>query len=296
MKLLQIGYPKSGNFWLYQILEQILTRSGNFQPKFIEQHPIHDLAKNWELNYPTQADIDMIDITDLQTIYRISSIFQMPITNFYDYLEKTNHVWTHSPICERSAEVYSHFNKKIYIVRDPRDVMISASKYFCSPYMLKYFPQPISDPEEFLKKHFESLLKDWVWHVWDHLRLQEKLELHLCFFEGFKLDFQQELSFLLDYLELELADSEKEALEQAVSFNHLKKKNPKHLKKGTSGYWMDQLSEEQKEKAAMIAGPLISFLGYPEGEQKMSFSRDLPHRDFQLLKEELIDSQQPLFS
>ncbi len=296
MKLLQIGYPKSGNFWLYQILEQILIRSGNFQPKFIQQHPIHELAKTWELNYPTQADIDMIDITDVQTSYRISSIFKMPIPDLHEYLEKTNHVWTHSPVCERSAEVYSHFDKKIYIVRDPRDVMLSAAKYYCSPYMLKYFPQPITDPEEFLKQHFEELLQQWVWHVWDHLRLQKELGLHLAFFEGFKLSFQEELELLLDYLQLELTSSEKEALQEAVSFKKLKEKNPKHLKKGTSGYWMDQLSEEQIAKAEIIAGPLVDFLGYPQRDQKMSFSRSFPHQDFQQLKEELLHSQQPLFA
>lgn len=296
MKLLQIGYPKSGNFWLYQILEQVLIRSGNFQPKFIQQHPIHELAQSWELNYPTQADIDMIDITDLQTIFRISSIFQMPVSNFPEYLQKTNHVWTHSPVCERSAEVYSYFDKKIYIVRDPRDVLLSAAKYYCSPYMLKYYPQPISDPDEFLKKHFERLLQEWVWHVWDHLRLKEKFELQLCFFEGFKLDFQQELSLLLAYLQLDLPASERKDLEEAVSFKTLKKENPKHLKKGTSGYWMDRFSQEQAEKAEMIAGPLIDFLGYPKKDQKMSFSRDLPHTDFEQLKQELLHSQQPLFS
>ncbi|MGB7786006.1 MAG: sulfotransferase domain-containing protein [Salinimicrobium sp.] len=296
MKLLQIGYPKSGNFWLYQILEQILIRSGNFQKKFIQQHPIHELAKTWELNYPTQADIDMIDITELQTVYRISSIFQMPVTNFSEYLQNTNHVWTHSPVCERTAKVYKYFNKKVYVVRDPRDVVLSAAKYYCSPYMLKYFPQPISDPEEFLNQHFERLLQEWVWHVWDHLRLQEKFGLHLSFFEGFKLNFQQELVLLLEYLQLKLPALEKIALEEAVSFKTLKNKNPKHLKKGTSGYWMDRFSEEQAEKAEMIAGPLIRFLGYPERDRKMTFSRSFPHRDFQQLKEELIHSQQPLYS
>ena len=274
MKLLQIGYPKSGNFWLYQITEEILHRIGNFHRKFIEQHPVHELAKTWELNYPTQADIDMIDITDLQTSYRISSIFTMPISNFSEYVQKTNHVWTHSPICNSSIKIFEHFSKKVYIIRDPRDVILSAARYYCSPYMLKYFPQPIEDPSKFLEHNFERLLREWVWHVWDHLRLQDELDLHICFFEGFKLDFQKELSLLLDYLELELSVSEKEALEQNVSFQELKKKNPKHLKKGTSGYWMEQLSEEQIEKADMIAGPLINFLGYPDQrDQKMTFLR-----------------------
>ena len=109
MKILQIGYPKSGNFWLYQILEQLLERSGKSTKSFIQQQPIYELAKNWELNFPEQADIDVIDITDLQTTYRISSIFKMPIEDLEAYLRKTNHVWTHSPVCKRSEEYLSAF-------------------------------------------------------------------------------------------------------------------------------------------------------------------------------------------
>lgn len=48
MKILQGGVPKCGNFWLYQIIEEILFQKGQKQPKFIEQHPIAELAKTWE--------------------------------------------------------------------------------------------------------------------------------------------------------------------------------------------------------------------------------------------------------
>src|SRR5699024_11805913 len=89
MKILQIGTPKCGNFWLYKIIQGILIRSGQNKPNFIEQQPIYQLAKNWDLNYPEQAQIDMIDITDLQTSYRISSIYRMPIDNMKEYISKT---------------------------------------------------------------------------------------------------------------------------------------------------------------------------------------------------------------
>ncbi|MGA9589512.1 MAG: sulfotransferase domain-containing protein [Salegentibacter sp.] len=297
MKILQIGYPKSGNFWLYQILEQLLERTGKSTKSFIQQQPIYELAKNWDLNFPEQADIDVIDITDLQTTYRISSIFRMPVDDLEAYLRKTNHVWTHSPVCKKSEDIYRHFDKKVYIIRDPRDVLLSASRYFCSDYMLKYFPQEETEPLAFLEKNFEKLLKQWTWHVWDHLRLQEKSGIHICYFEGFLNDFQQELSLLLDYLDLDLNHNQKQELEKAVSFSHLKKKNPKHLKKGSQGQWNEGLSKEQKAKALNIAGPLLSYLGYPEKAGEMlqlrhSFS---PGAALQL-KEEIIASQEVLYT
>lgn len=290
MKILQAGAPKCGNFWLYQIIQQILGRSGNHATSFIQKHPIYELAKDWELNYPSQASIDVLDITDLQSRYRISSIFSMPIDSFEEYVSQTNHVWTHSPFCKRSPEVFRHFDKKIYIIRDPRDRAISAANYYCSPYMLKYYPQEEKDPAAYLEKHFENLILEWVWHVYDHLRYQEKYNFHLIFYEQLLSDFQNTLSGLLDYLEVDLGPEERLQLEEAVSFRSLKKENPKHLKKGISGYWEEQLSASQKAQADILAGPLLRYLEYQEPNDLIpDTSRE---ETFAKLKEDLIASQQ----
>ncbi|GAB2769913.1 hypothetical protein GCM10010465_14490 [Actinomadura fibrosa] len=108
------------------------------------------------------------------------------------------------------------------------------------------------------------------------------------------MEFQKELSLLLQYLDIELSSEEKNELEQAVSFKELKKENPKHLKKGESGYWMEQLTEYQVKKTNLITGPLLKYLGYPEREEKMQFSRELPSCDFEKLKNEIIASQEQL--
>ena len=296
MKILQSGVPKCGNFWLYRIIQEILKRSGRVTTSFIEQQPIYNLAKDWDLNFPEQSRIDVLEITDLQDNYRISSIYRMPIDNIGEYVAQAKHVWTHSPVCKRSGEVFSHFDKIVYIIRDPRDRAISASKYYCSDYMLKYFPQEEKDPERFLQKNFEQLMHEWVWHVWDHLRLSREHNIHISFFEGYKMDFQQELDLMLNFLGEEFTAEQKADLEEAVSFNSMKKKNPKHLKKGTSGYWMDQLSDEQLEKTEIIAGPLLRYLGYPEGrDQPMTFSREPAHHDYERLKQEIIASQEKLY-
>lgn len=295
MKILQGGCPKCGNFWLYKILQQILKKSGTGQESFISKHPIFPLAKQWDLNYPEQAEIDVIDISDLQTSYRISSIFRMPIADLQEYFSKTNHVWTHSPICKKSAEIFKFFDKKVYIMRDPRDRAISAAKYYCSDYMFKYYPQEIKDPEEFLRKNFRKLMEEWVWHVYDHLKFSEQYNIHLVSYEGFLLNFSEELSKLLEYLGIELSEEEKMFIEKEVHFSSLKKHNPKHLKKGGSGYWKEILSKEQKEMALDIAGPLINFLNYPvSDEQKMTPERNFTG-NFDQLKNGIIESQKILF-
>lgn len=296
MKILQGGAPKCGNFWLYQILQQVLQRSGHSIQSFIQRQPIYELAKTWDLNYPSQASIDVLDVTDLQYSYRISSIFRMPVTDLQEYVAQSDHVWTHSPICKRSGELLSLFDKKVYIVRDPRDRAISAAKYYTSEYMLKYYPQEEKDPQRYLQKHFKELMLEWVWHVYDHLRLSKQYQIHIAFYEGFLMDFQLELERLLAYLGVDLNEEQRTELQEAMSFATLKSKNPKHLKKGQSGYWMDQLTDEQAEQADIIAGPLLRFLGYPVFKgQQMSYSSEPPHQDFEELKQELIASQQPLY-
>src|SRR5690606_9690749 len=159
--------------------------------------------------------------------YRISSIFKMPIEDIRDYISQSVHVWTHSPICKKSGEVFQLFDKKVYIIRDPRDRALSAARYYCSDYMLKYFPQEENDPKAFLKKNFEQLMNEWVWHVWDHLRLSKEYDMHVTFFENFYFDFQKELKRLLDYLELELSPTTMKAMENELQFSTQKIRNPK---------------------------------------------------------------------
>lgn len=288
MKILQGGAPKCGNFWLYQILQETLKAAGHDASSFIRKQPVYQLAKHWDLNYPSQAGIDVIDITDLQTSYRISSIYRMPLLNMEKYLSQTSHVWTHSPVCKRSEEVFAHFDRKVYIIRDPRDRAISAARYYCSDYMLKYYPQPETDPQKFLDKNFEALMREWLWHVFDHLRLSRTNNIHIVFYEDLLTKFSEEYSALLEYLEIELPEEAKIKIEEAVSFEQLKQENPQHLRTGRSGYWREKLSQEQKHLAEKIAGPLMEFLGYSESREGPLFKRDTTGKEFQELKQKLM--------
>lgn len=253
------------------------------------------MAKTWDLNFPDQAKIDVLEITDLQLSYRISSIFKMPIVDFEDYLSNTDHIWTHSPVCKRSGEVFRHMDKIIYIIRDPRDRAISAAKYYCSDYMLKYFPQEERDPARFLAKNFDRLMEEWVWHVWDHLRLSKKYNIHITFYENWLEDFQYQLQSLLDYLGLELNHDDKAGLEEDLSFATLQKNNPKHLQKGSAGYWMDVLTEEQASRAETIAGPLMDFLQYRLEGLPAFNKEDADPELFMEIKRQLILNQKVLY-
>lgn len=293
MSILQIGYPKCGNFWLYKILQQCMKLAKLEPTGFIKQQPIYRLAKEWELNYPEQAGIDVMEITDLQCRYRISSIFQMPIDDLETYTLQARHVWTHSPVCKKTDEVLPYFEKKVYIVRDPRDMVLSASNYYCSPYMLKFFPQEETDPASFLEKNLERLAQEWTWHVFDYLRLAHSHQVHIAFYENFLLNFQSELDRLLSYLQIELEETDRLQLEESVRFSTLKKQNPKHLQNGKANQWKQALTDGQAERVEQAAGPLLELLGYCNDEVPVATPKHEP--DFDQIKQQLMGPRMAIY-
>ena len=215
----------------------------------------------------------------------------MPVEDMEVYARSSSHIWTHSPVCKVSGHIFELFDKKVYVIRDPRDRAISAAGYYCSEYMMKYYPQKEKDPVRYLEKNFDVLMREWVWHVWDHLRLSKEYDIHIMFYENLLNDFQSELAGLLNYLKIDLSESDRNTLESASSFSNLKKQNPKHLSKGTSGYWVDTLTKDQIEKSELIAGPLIRYLKYTgDRNEPLSFNYTDGEDVFENLKDEIINS------
>jgi aryl sulfotransferase len=288
MKILQIGVAKSGNFWLYKILQNIAKYGGLEQKTFIQNQPIHSLAKTWDLSYEEQADIDVLDIKTKGCFYRISSIFCMPIENIDEYLRQTSHVWTHSTFCQRSFEVLPKFDKVVYLIRDPRDSAVSAYKFRFTPYAQKYLAGGELEPDIWFSNAFEPRMKLWVRHVGGYLKHMHELSMHVIFYERLLHSFRTEFDRLLDYLEIDLDESSIERIQHEVDFTTMKKKNPQHVRKGRSNQWEDLFSDGQKRQAQRIAGPMCELLHYPCGKVSKA-SEALPSVP-QHLSEEKIDS------
>lgn len=263
MKLIQIGNAKSGNFWLYRILQQILLEGGVEIKSFIKNQPVYDVAKEWKLSFSDQAAVDNLMITPSQYYYRISSILQMPIEKLDDYLAQTTHVWLQSPPCELTAGALSKFEKIIYIVRDPRDVAISNSKYAFTPYRSALFPPNAQNPNLYLDKKLEHEIYLWVTHVGGYLKLRSQFPIHVVFYERFIHSFDEELSHLIDYLGLNLSDSSRKKIQNSVSFESMKAKDPQHVRSGKIYSWGALLTKKQKRGVLNIAKPMLKFLNYP---------------------------------
>ena len=86
MLVLQVGRAKSGNYWLWKMLQLVFEQAGIEKKTFIKKHPIYcKEACNWEqLSHSDQVDIDVIDIEHNRCYFRIASKFREEIKSSDD--------------------------------------------------------------------------------------------------------------------------------------------------------------------------------------------------------------------
>ncbi|MEM1168086.1 MAG: sulfotransferase domain-containing protein [Cyanobacteria bacterium P01_H01_bin.35] len=271
MHILKIGLPKSGNFWLHTILHNIIDYSDVRYESFIENQPIYELAKTWDMNQlKGQIDINFFDITRNAAFYRIGNIFRYPVDNIDDYINSSTFVWTHAQMSDNVLKTIIKFDKLIYIIRDPRDVLVSWSNFVFSTYIQRYYPFLIVDennPESYLNNNLTIIVYDWINHIGGYLTHQNDLNIYFVFYERLLHNFDHELDKILEYLEIDLDDQAKGKIKEKVSLNSMKKESPNHIRKGKLGQWVDIFADVQKEEVLEIATPLLQLLNYPVNSQ-----------------------------
>ena len=263
MIVLQAGVPKSGNLWLYQILESVWAEAGLPRRRFITGHPIYEQARSWPLSYPEQASVDVLDFERGRAFCRISSRFREEVGDLAGYCARASHVWTHSEVTDADLPQLGRFDRIVYILRDPRDVAISMARFAFTPYMRAHYPHHSRSPEAYLERHLTKLTKHWVQHVGGWLRQQGRLRLGFVCYERLLADLPGELARLLAFLGLELDAAARQRVQAAVSFAAMRASRPNHLRTGRSGGWRASLSAAQAREVEAIAAPLLRLLGYP---------------------------------
>ena len=274
MVILQAGRAKSGNFWLYNIIQSLLVTSGVNQKRFIIHQPIYEKIDRSQLANSQQAEIDTIDIRPDGCDYILGPFYRQSITDFNHYLMSTTHVWTHSIWHNDCSGIYNKFDKIIYIIRDPRDVAISMSEFAFTPYMQNWpHPHREKNPKSYLKHHIYSMTIKWVMHVCSYLHHAENDKVFIIFYENLLHEFESQVASLANFIEIDIPTAGIRQLEEQLSIERMRNDNPQHVRKGLSGGWRDSLSEKQNQRVITIAGPLLDLLGYPLTPQQYS----LPH-------------------
>ena len=270
MHILQSGQAKSGNYWLYTIIQEIISHSSIENKSYIQQDEIYPIAKQWKLSTKNQVDENVMDITPNGCFYRIGSIFRKPLEDVEAYIKMNTHVWTHSPFNITSEFVLPIFDKVVYIIRDPRDVILSMAKFSQTPYMKKYYPSPCNSIEDYVDAMAINMANSWSINVSRYIEKSTKFNIHVIFYEELLNNTEIELKRLSDYLEIELNElSVKEILDN-ISFNSMKKNNPEHVNKAKLYGWKSQMSPSLNAGIVDRIGPFLKTLNYPLSENDFS--------------------------
>jgi len=261
--MIQAGYPKSGNYWLYKNLKSLFLSANLELRNFVKEQPIYELAKSWPLSYPEQVDINMVDIFYQAVFWRISSVYRKQLNNYESYAARNSIVWTHSDCISSTRDFFRHFNKHVYIVRDPRDVAISTARFAFTKYMKQYYPSYHQNADDYLKYEYDNILRSWNKHVSGYLDYSAKHDLYIIFYERMKKDIHEELQKLAAYLEIDLDSHLFDQIQKITSVQEMKKKSPGHVRTANYYGWQQALSDIQIQKANDICGRLLQFLNYP---------------------------------
>jgi aryl sulfotransferase len=259
--VLHVSYVKSGSYFLWQAFD-LLFRAAGVKRSFVQRHAIQGLRGTWPDFSIDQFDIDQILVQDEAAYWQVETQHIEPIADVDAYAAQCSHVWTHSFLCERSWEVYPRFAGVCYIVRDPRDALVSMSHFVQTPFMRRYHPHAANTPEEWLASELDRFLSDWCRHAGDHWRARGALDIEFLCYERMVADLPAAVRDLATFAGLTLADDALARVTAALGVDAMKQRNPQHVRKGGSGGFRAALTARQQERALAICAPTMRELGY----------------------------------
>ena len=116
------SYPKSGNTWVRSFLcHYLYANNGNFKFELlnnIKKFPDINIIKNLKINFE-----------DINELVENWSIMQ----DYINLNNKLNFLKTHNALCTVNGNSFTNSSNtlaSIYVVRDPRDVLVSFSSHF----------------------------------------------------------------------------------------------------------------------------------------------------------------------
>ncbi len=259
--VLHVSYVKSGSYFTWQAFDA-LFRAAGCKRSFVQAHPIQRLRGTWPDFSIDQFDVDQILVQDDDVHWQIETQHVEPIRDLDGYLAQCSHVWTHSFLCERSWEVYPRFARVCYVVRDPRDALVSMAHFVTTPFMRRYHPHPAATPADYVHAELETFLADWCRHAGDHWRARRALDVEFLQYERMVADLPATLRGIAGRVGLRLDDAALATVAAGLGIDAMRARSPQHVRKGGSGGFRELLTAAQQQRALAICGPTMRELGY----------------------------------
>ncbi|XP_026477319.1 sulfotransferase 1C4-like [Ctenocephalides felis] len=261
-----LTYPKCGTTWTEEIVW---------------------LLRN-DLNFEKALKIRQADrsIFIEEGLFMGEGMALMPVEQA-ENLPSPRQIKSHLPIALLPKELMEVKPKIIYVVRDPRDVVVS---YYHHYRIIAGFTGPL---DEFVDAFVEdSLCYSPYWETilefWD-LRHED----HILFltYEDMKKNLRSVIDKLCDFFGKSYSDEQIAALEDHVSFNSMKNnpqvnkqdiidlrakhigfeppKDVKFIRQGQAGGWKNELSEESRRKIEQWSRNALKNTDYPPLEDML---------------------------
>jgi aryl sulfotransferase len=263
-RLLVLGYPKCGNVWLRGLMADLLKASGADFRQIMQDHPMAPALEAMDLGIKDQARQDQIRFEPLRAYQDIPAVFTWAIPDIHAYAAATSMAHSHSAWRPETDELIRAFSHRVLIVRDPRDVAVSWSRWIFTPFNRLHRPTVHATAEALLVDDLPRRVTEWAMHQQSWLQsAAADLSLHVVFYEQLVDNTPRELGRIARYLGLEVAA---EALEQVATqhaLGEMKKRQPHHVFRGGWGSWLEHLDDRQIHTAQRACGPMMKLLGYP---------------------------------
>jgi len=263
-RLLVLGYPKCGNVWLRGLLADLLKAGGVEFRQLITSHPMAPALEVMDLGIMDQARQDQVRFEPLRAYQDIPAVFSWAIPDIHAYAAATSMAHSHCPWQPETDHLIRAFSHHVLIVRDPRDVAVSWSRWIFTPFNRLHRPTIHATPEALLAEDLSRRVTEWTMHqqswLWD---CGADLSPHVVFYEQLVDDTPRELGRIARYLGLEVAVDARRSVAARHALCEMKKRQPHHVFRGGWGGWLEHLDDRQIHAAQRIAGHLMNALGYP---------------------------------
>jgi hypothetical protein len=184
------------------------------------------------------------------------------VTDVPTYVKNCSHVISDSPFNVRHEQIIPLFESVIYLVRDPRDSLVSWSTFAFKPYFRRYGWTSAQSSREFIESNLHAVMTDWQNHISGFRTVAEVHNILFIRYEDLLGSFDETISRVAKHLGCELAPKDLGKLRQDVSFENMKRTNPDHLQLGRASMFAAALTAREQDIAKTLAADGLEWLGY----------------------------------
>ena len=263
------SYPKSGNTWMRAIIANLYNFDKEFNLKTLKSIPLLSIKKNFdEFENKIYSDNNVLD-------------FDWVSQNIIECQKILNNKSNHLNIFKTHSVRHKKFTNEtvnagyIYIVRDPRDVVVSY-KNFTGKTLDKTINELLFEKKMVINTNgAQELLSTWELNILSWLNYNTVPRL-IIRYEDLKLNTKEIVIKIKEFINkvhrinLNLSDADIDQIIKNTNFNNLQKiednhgfdessKHSKFFRSGTSKQWKDILSNTQVQ---IIENNLQSLMRY----------------------------------